>query len=1018
MKKRFFFLYLTTIIVVLLISSISLYFLYENNIASAQKSVNELLSEQISLIRSIYHETKDIEKTKLIVQKSLILNVDSYSSNEIAIGELRNDSIYYLNGLNKIKEHALFAIPFNSDKGIPMQKAFKEKQGTIFSVDYKGDEVFAAYQYLPELKWGVVSKVDIEEIKKSFFSIAIIIFIFSFVLVFLSSLILSRITLKIDKEFIKVNKLIEENEHVMRMLVNSIPNTSILIFDKDHRFIIAGGGELEKTGFEKSSIIGKTLKESFPKEVSDLFEPLYKKAIAGENSIFEMNFGEYVYNQQIISISTKENEIIAGAVISENISERKKVEKILKEKNEEIATQNEEYKQINEELLVSREKIEETKSLLQETNEFLENLFKYANAPIIVWDLNYNITRLNPAFEELTGMSKEEVMGKPFHLFFPDNEVKKSMELLQHAQEGKKWETVEIEILRKDNTTRTVLWNSANILDADEKTIIATIAQGHDITKRKESEKLFQDLIEKNPTSIQVIDIDGYTLKVNEAYTKLFGSVPPSNYSFFKDFKIENVSVDSLMESVKEGKIVTFDDFKFNAHNVDPALPNVPIWISMTVFPLNDFSGKPERFVLVHENITFRKTVEFILKEKSEEIETQNEEYKQINEEYKQINEELYTSKIKAEESDKLKSAFLANMSHEIRTPMNGIVGFADLLNDPKLSDKKKMEYTAIIINRSNQLLSVVNDILDISKIEAGLITVKNESVAINQVISDLWVFYSNQKKMKNIAFDKKLGIEGLEIRINADQTKIIQVLNNMLNNALKFTTKGEISFGYELKGQMLEFFVKDTGVGVPENFKDKIFGRFMQAENELIKNHGGTGLGLSISKELVTLMGGKIWLESELGVGTTMFFTIPYFPLNNETELLVESVITTIENHIEGKSILIVDDDEVNLLYLKEFLARFNLNIFEATNGFDAVEQFKQNNNINLVLMDIKMPIMSGLEATKLIKSINSKITVVAQTAYAMTSEKEQALKDGFDDYISKPLNKQELIDMIKKYL
>ncbi len=413
-----------------------------------------------------------------------------------------------------------------------------------------------------------------------------------------------------------------------------------------------------------------------------------------------------------------------------------------------------------------------------------------------------------------------------------------------------------------------------------------------------------------------------------------------------------------------------------------------------------------------------RKQVEKQLKQKTEEIETQNEEYKQINEEYKQINEELYKSKIKAEESDKLKSAFLANMSHEIRTPMNGIVGFADLLNNPSLSDKKKREFTAIIIERSNQLLNIVSDILDISKIEAGLVTVKNECVAINNLINELWTFYSNQAKLKNIHFDKKFGLDGLQKYISADKTKITQILNNLLNNALKFTCHGHIVFGYELKGEMLEFYIEDTGIGIPDEYKEKIFERFRQVEHELTKNYGGTGLGLSISKELIEMMGGKIWIKSELGVGTKVFFTIPYVPLNSETEFIHESAKSITDKNIEGKSILIVDDDEINLLYLKELISEFRLKIFEATNGIEAVEKFKNNREISLVLMDLKMPIMNGIEATKLIKSMNSTTKIVAQTAYAMYSEKEMAIKEGCDDYISKPLNKQKLIDLVKKYL
>ncbi len=357
-------------------------------------------------------------------------------------------------------------------------------------------------------------------------------------------------------------------------------------------------------------------------------------------------------------------------------------------------------------------------------------------------------------------------------------------------------------------------------------------------------------------------------------------------------------------------------------------------------------------------------------------------------------------------------------MSHEIRTPMNGIVGFADLLNSPNITNEKRKDFTAIIIERSNHLLKIVTDILDISKIEAGMITVKNENVPVNILLLELYTYYSNNDKIGNIKLDVKYGIEDSKTRIYIDETKVMQIFNNLLSNALKFTTKGQIIFGYELKGSMLEFFVEDTGIGIPDEFKEKVFDRFIQVEMEFSKSYGGTGLGLSITKELVHLMGGEIWIESTLGVGTKVFFTIPYNIAKSEEQLILENPGILDNDNINGKSILIVDDDETNLYYLNEITTNLELKIYKATNGFEAIEQFKNNSDISLILMDIKMPVMGGMEATKLIKSMNSNVKIIAQTAHALLTEQDLVITGGCDDYISKPLNREKLISIIRKYI
>ena len=383
----------------------------------------------------------------------------------------------------------------------------------------------------------------------------------------------------------------------------------------------------------------------------------------------------------------------------------------------------------------------------------------------------------------------------------------------------------------------------------------------------------------------------------------------------------------------------------------------------------------------------------------------------------KKANLELKKALLKAQESDKLKSAFLANISHEIRTPMNGIIGFSELFLDPNTSDKSKKHYAQIVIDSSKQLLSIVNDVLDISKIEAGVVKLNYESVNINKLLDNIYEFFKQRSIETKIGLNYSKGLDNFKSNINIDKTKLSQILNNLLSNAFKFTNKGEISFGYLLKDKNLEFFVKDSGVGIDKLHQEKIFERFTQSNFDLQKENKGTGLGLAISKKFVELFKGKIWLESN-SQGTTVFFTIPYIKPKAES---VQSAFT--KNEIEvSKSkkdltILVAEDEEYNMLYINELFLKSKLKIIEAHNGQEAIDLLAMNPKTDLVLMDIKMPILNGIEAMKKIKEINKKIPIIALSAFAMESDQEKALELGFDDYLSKPLDKKRLFELIHKY-
>ena len=376
----------------------------------------------------------------------------------------------------------------------------------------------------------------------------------------------------------------------------------------------------------------------------------------------------------------------------------------------------------------------------------------------------------------------------------------------------------------------------------------------------------------------------------------------------------------------------------------------------------------------------------------------------------------LLKSKEKAEESDRLKTEFLNNMSHEIRTPMNGILGFSDMLDNPDISVEKRNVFIKIIQSSGNQLLKVIDDILEISILGTKQVKVVDEKICLNELLFELFsVFDIKAKENKNPLYLKK-GLSDKESTIFTDKTKLNKILSNLLENALKFTNKGFIEMGYELKNNKLELYVKDTGIGIDSKMHKSIFERFSQGEKDLTKVTGGLGLGLSIAKENTNLLGGSIQLESKKGEGSTFYVTIPYNPVY-ETNMSKKNL----SDELQEYTILIAEDEEVNYLYLETLLLNvleLNCKLIHVINGENAVEECKANTSIDLILMDLKMPIMNGFEATKKIKTLRPHLSIIAQTAYSTNKEKQQANEAGCDDFITKPITKGVMKSILEKYL
>jgi len=506
---------------------------------------------------------------------------------------------------------------------------------------------------------------------------------------------------------------------------------------------------------------------------------------------------------------------------------------------------------------------------------------------------------------------------------------------------------------------------------------------GRDITELKKQEKKLNlilnsfkegiyicssnyDIEYLNPSMIEII---GKNAIGEKCYKSIYNLDEPCQWCYFEDLKDKkNASV----EIEKDGKY----------------------YIISSVLLENNSK------LTTYHDITVRKKAEYKLQKQ---------------------NEELIKAKEKAEESDRLKTEFFNNMSHEIRTPLNAILGFSNLLNKDNTPDKTQL-YVNIIQNSGQQLLNIISDILEMSRLGTSQVKVSEKAVCLNKLMQENFTSFIIKAKEKGLQLFYKKELPDEESIIYLDTTKFNKILNNLLENAVKYTFKGKIEFGYHVNDDKIKIYVKDTGIGIkPENF-DMIFKRFSQEEKGLSRKVGGLGLGLSIAQKNAELIGSKIFVQSKKGKGSLFYFFISYKKVDNNTEfnLKLDTKKQDKQPVIKNKTILIAEDENVNFLLLDILLENFGLSfhIIRAKNGEEAVEICKNNADIDFVLMDVKMPIMNGLEATKLIKKFRPQLPIVAQTAYSTNEERKHALLAGCDDFISKPINEDSLNKLINKYL
>ena len=584
------------------------------------------------------------------------------------------------------------------------------------------------------------------------------------------------------------------------------------------------------------------------------------------------------------------------------------------------------------------------------------------------------------------GYSYDEAVGLEIANVFDE----KSLKTIQEKVANKFTGFYEVTATRKDGTQFPVEIYGRNIVFQGKEIRLAVI---RDITERKKTEQeleeeeiKFRTLFEHAGDGLLVINQSGLIADVNKTFCKLTG---------YTSEELIGKAIESLftVESLKK------NPFKIRL-----------IQEVHSVIAEREIIGKGGRLIPIEMNTTLLKNNFYltIIRDMTER--------KKAEQALIEKNKELMLAKKKAEESDQLKSEFLANMSHEIRTPMNGIIGFARMLEDDIDREQQKL-YIDIIENSSNQLMRIIDDILEISILETKQVKVINSPLNLNKLLLELFTIYDRQAKINKTPLYIKYGLDDERSKIMVDDIKLRKVICNLIDNALRYTNEGYVEVGYHLKGDKLEFYVKDTGIGIARDKQEIIFERFSQEEKRLSREYGGLGLGLSIAKENTGLLGGTISVESEKGKGSTFTFTIPYVPVTgtNRTEEQPDGP----DERKDGKqdeisTILIVEDEEINCLYIETVIRKMDVHVktLHAKNGEEAVAMCKENDEIDLVLMDIKMPHMNGLDAARIIKSFAPDLKIIAQSAYSTHEDRKNALSAGCDGFLEKPLN----IDLLTK--
>ncbi len=793
-------------------------------------------------------------------------------------------------------------------------------------------------------------------------------------------------------------KKLEEREH---SILQAIPDAVIGMHER--HIVFANKGVEYVFGWKPEELINKSTRilyrsdEDYDKIAQLFFPTLEKKATYIKEFPCSCKDGRDIICR--VSASRLGEKLIERNIVATftDITERKKNENEIKEKSRELEILNKIIKQANES--------KDLYSLLENILSYTLNFMDFESGGIYLIDNINNKQAVLKCIKELPQDYINEVKTikidrEPYYSVFKEAKAfftDKYKEL--RPEHYIKWgflSFASIALLSKEKLIgiMNIISKKKLYFTETQKKILQSIGQeaGTSIAKMQAEKNFLQSnfIVSSSQNRIAIIDKNYVYQFVNDAFLKSHlktkEQIIGHNVSeILGEEQFENIVKDKY-DKCFTGKVVHFQEW-FNF----PEKKNV--YLHEDIYPFienNTISG----LVLITYDITKLKKTE----------------------------ENLEKAKEKAEESDRLKTAFLSNMSHEIRTPMNAIIGFSNLLSDTDITNDERKEFIELIDSNSNSLMNLIEDIIDISKIEAGQLIIKKTKTPVNKIFSELYNSFNqikNEKDKTNIELRLNLANKEKDFTIITDPHRFKQILSNLLDNAVKFTEKGFIEFGYSINNQSyLQFYVKDTGIGIPNDKMNIIFDRFRQVDGSNTRKYGGTGLGLAISKNLVELLGGKMWLESQIDKGTTFYFTLPYNPAEKaveKTQIITKHKKKYIWNN---KIILIAEDTVSNYQFLEAALRKTKANLLWAQDGKEAVDMCKANDKINLILMDIQMPVLNGYKAARQIRQFRKDLPIIAETAFAMSGDREKSLEAGCDDYIAKPIKIAELLEKIDKWL
>ena len=782
---------------------------------------------------------------------------------------------------------------------------------------------------------------------------------------------------------------LKKSEHDLKTLFNAMTD-AVFEIDYNGRYINVAPTSPDLLIKPINELFGSTIADFFEKSEADKLLKLIRDSIDNNNTnITEypllMN-GKTIWFEARIAPKTANSTIF----IARDITHRKKAEQELH----------------------NRERV--YKTLLNNLPGFT---YRCAN------DKERTMEYISDGCKTITGYLSDDFIHNKI-ISFNNIIIKEYRDLLwAHWQKVLKERTTfeyEYPIITKTNEIRWVWERGCGIYSNDNKLLYL---EGFitDITEKKYSEKLKNVLFNISNIVIKTNNLTDIVQLIQEElstiidttnfYIALYDKKTDTlSLPFFEDEKDKFTSFPAdktlTYHVIKTQKSLLADTSKIkeleSRGEIKCVGSNSKLWLGVPLKIKDEITGVLSVQSYTDKNAYDDSTVE-MLEFVSEQI--------SISIDRKKAEEEIITALKKAEAGEKLKTAFLLNISHEIRTPMNGILGFADLLKETNLSTEKQEEYVKIIEKSGRRMLNTIDAIMNISKIETGNINCSVSEININNLLTSLYDNFKNFINTETI----NLSIETTSIKKNliiySDYEKLYTILQNLISNAIKYTNKGIITFGYTEKEEYLEFFVKDTGIGIQKEKQETIFEPFIQVNIEDTIIYQGTGLGLTIAKEFIKLLKGKLRLESIENRGSTFSFTLPY-KIKEEVPL---KLTTSKQKKLK---ILIVEDDYTISNYLSTITKSISRETLIANTGVKAIDIYKNNTDIDVILMDIKIPLLNGYKTTQKIRELNKDVIIIAQTGFTISENREKAIESGCNDFITKPIKKNDLINMIKGHI